>query len=153
MRKTLMALMFAAALPTVAMAMPPADGGPMDHDGPGFGRPGMDHDGPGMHRKGPFDRLNLTPEQRQQVRTLMGDQMRSRHEITDKYLAKLSPADQKAMHDEFEAKRAKTDSSIRAMLTPDQQKQFDQMKKDQEQRRADRAEFEAWKAQKAQKTQ
>ncbi|MEQ7919621.1 Spy/CpxP family protein refolding chaperone [Xanthomonas sp. WHRI 1810A] len=146
MRKTLMALMFAAALPTVAMAMPPADGGPMGHEGPGFG-------GPGMHHKGPFDKLNLTPEQRQQVGKLMGDQMRSRHEITDKYLAKLSPADQKAMHDEFAAKRAKTDSDIRAMLTPDQQKQFDQMKKDQEQRRADRAEFEAWKAQKAQKTQ
>ena len=146
MRKTLMALMFAAALPTVAMAMPPADGGPMGHGGPGYG-------GPGMHQKGPFDKLNLTPEQRQQVGKLMGDQMRSRHEITDKYLAKLSPADQKAMHDEFAAKRAKTDSDIRAMLTPDQQKQFDQMKKDQEQRRADRAEFEAWKAQKAQKTQ
>ena len=150
MRKTLMALMFAAALPTVAMATP-ADGGPMA--GPGApGGPGFD--GPGMHhRKGPFDKLNLTPEQRQAVGKLMGEQWHSRSEITQKYLAKLSPADQKAMKDEFAAKQAKTQADIRAMLTPDQQKTFDQMQKDREQRRADRAEFEAWKAQKAQKTQ
>ncbi|MFJ3524157.1 Spy/CpxP family protein refolding chaperone [Pseudomonas sp. NPDC090203] len=144
MRKTLMALMFAAALPTVAMATPP-EGGHMG--GPGF-------DGPGMHHhKGPFDKLNLTPEQHQKIGKLMGDQWRGRSEITQKYLAKLSPADQKAMKDEMEASRAKTQTDIRAMLTPDQQKTFDQMQKDREQRRADRAEFEAWKAQKATKTQ
>ncbi|MDE1197341.1 LTXXQ domain protein [Pseudomonas sp. Bc-h] len=147
MRKTLMALMFAAALPTVAMAMPPEGGHMAGPGGPGF-------DGPGMHhRKGPFDKLNLTPEQRQQVGKLMGDQWHSRSEITQKYLAKLSPADQKAMQDELAAKHAKTQADIRAMLTPDQQKTFDQIQKDQAQRRADRAEFEAWKAQKAQKTQ
>lgn len=147
MRKTLMALMFAAALPTVAMAMPP-EGGPMaGPGGPGF-------DGPGMHhRKGPFDKLNLTPEQRQQVGKLMGEQWHGRSEITQKYLAKLSPADQKAMQDELAAKHAKTQADIRALLTPDQQKTFDQIQKDEAQRRADRAEFEAWKAQKAQKAQ
>ncbi|TDV63284.1 Spy/CpxP family protein refolding chaperone [Pseudomonas sp. LP_7_YM] len=147
MRKTLMALMFAAALPTVAMAMP-AQGGPLaGPGGPGFDSPGM------HHRKGPLDTLNLTPEQRQQVGKLMGDQWRGRSEITQKYLAKLSPADQKAMQDELAAKHAKTQSDIRAVLTPDQQKAFDQIQKDEAQRRADRAEFEAWKAQKAQKAQ
>jgi len=147
MRKTLMALMFAAALPTVAMAMPPEGGHMSGPGGPGF-------DGPGMHhRKGPFDKLNLTPEQRQQIGKLMGDQWRGRSEITQKYLAKLSPADQKAMQDELAAKHAKTQADIRAMLTPDQQKTFDQIQKDQAQRRADRAEFEAWKAQKAQKAE
>ena len=140
MRKTLMALMFAAALPTVAMAMPP-------EGGPGF-------DGPGMHhRKGPLDKLNLTPDQRQQVDKLMGAQWHGRNEITQKYLAKLSAADQKAMKDEMAAAHDKTRSDIRALLTPEQQKTFDQMQKDEAQRRADRAEFEAWKAQKAQKTQ
>lgn len=172
MRKTLMALMLAAALPTVAMAAqteagavgstppapaassglmappPPPPGGPMaGPGGPGF-------QGPGMHRhKGPYERLDLTPEQRQKIDRLVGDQWRDRSEITQKYLAKLSPADQKAMQDEIVAKRAKNDSDIRAMLTPDQQKTFDQIQKDREQRRAERAEFEAWKAQKAQKTQ
>ncbi|MEX6676363.1 Spy/CpxP family protein refolding chaperone [Pseudomonas sp. W2Oct36] len=147
MRKTLMALMFAAALPTVAMAMTP-EAGPMGGPGgPGFEGPGM------HHRHGPMERLNLTPEQRQQVDQMMGDQWRGRSEITQKYLAKLSPADQKAMMDEQEAARAKTQSGIRALLTPEQQKTFDQIQKDEAQRRADRAEFEAWKAQKAQKTQ
>jgi Spy/CpxP family protein refolding chaperone len=143
-----MALMFAAALPAVAMAAAPVDGGPLGGPGgPGF-------DGPGMHHhRGPFDKLNLTPEQRQQVGKLMGDQWHSRSEITQKYLAKLSPADQKAMKDEIAAKQAKIQSDVRALLTSDQQKTFDQMQKDREQRRADRAEFEAWKAQKAQKTQ
>lgn len=147
MRKTLMALMFAAALPTVAMAMPPEGGHMGGPGGPGF-------DGAGMHhRKGPFDKLNLTPEQRQQIGKLMGDQWHGRSDITKKYLAKLSPADQKAMQDELAAKHAKTQADIRAVLTPDQQKTFDQIQKDQAQRRADRAEFETWKAQKAQKTQ
>lgn len=147
MRKTLMALMFAAALPTVAMAMPPEGGPTGGPGGPGF-------DGPGMHhRKGPLDKLNLTPDQRQQVGKLMADQWRGRSEVNHKYLAKLPAADQKAMKDELDAAHAKTQSDIRALLTPEQQKTFDQMQKDEAQRRADRAEFEAWKAQKAQKTQ
>ena len=145
MRKTLIALMFAAALPTVAMAMPPADG-------PGFGGP----DGPraGMHHdRSPLGKLDLTREQRQQVGKLMGEQMHDRKEVTQKYLAKLSPADQKAMKDELDAKRAKTDSDIRALLKPEQQKEFDEMKKERAAKMAERAEFEAWKAQKAQKAQ
>jgi protein CpxP len=142
MRKTLIALMFAATLPTVAMAMPPADG-----PGPEGPRMGMHHE------RGPFDKLDLTREQRQQVGRLMGAQMHDRREVTEKYLAKLSPADQKAMKDELDARRAKTDSDIRALLKPDQQKEFDEMKKEREAKMAERAEFEAWKAQKAQKAQ
>ena len=60
MRKTLIALMFAAALPTVAMAMP-QDGGPLGGplDGPRHG--GQMHGG--MHGKGPYSQLDLTREQ------------------------------------------------------------------------------------------
>lgn len=145
MRKTLIALMFAAALPTVAMAAPA--------DGPGFG-PGPDGPRPGMHHdRGPFDKLDLSREQRQQIGKLMGAKMHDRKELTDKYLAKLSPADQKAMKDELDAKRAKTDADIRALLKPEQQKEFDEMKKERAAKMAERAEFEAWKAQKAQKAQ
>jgi Spy/CpxP family protein refolding chaperone len=134
--------MFAAALPTVAMAMPPADG-----TGPEGPRMGMHHD------RGPFEKLDLSREQRQQIGKLMGAQMHDRKEVTDKYLAKLPAADQKAMKDELDAKRAKTQADIRALLKPEQQKEFDQMQKERAQHRADRAEFEAWKAQKAQKAQ
>jgi protein CpxP len=142
MRKTLIALMFAATLPTVAMAMPPADG-----PGPQGPRMGMHHE------RGPFEQLDLSREQRQQVGRLMGAQMHDRKEVTDKYLAKLPAADQKAMKDELDARRAKTDSDIRALLKPEQQKEFDELKKQREAKLAERAEFEAWKAQKAQKAQ
>lgn len=131
MRKTLIAALFAATLPALAMAMP--DSGP--HHG-------------GDHGQRPFQSLNLTKEQRQEVRQLMGEEMKSHREITDKYLKKLSPADQKAMQDELKTQRDKTQAAIRAKLTPEQQKQFDEQKKKMEAKRAEWNEFQAWKAQK-----
>ncbi|WP_455923832.1 LTXXQ domain protein [Pseudomonas putida] len=149
MRKTLMALMFAAALPTVAMAAP--EGGP----GPGFG-PGPDG-GPGMHHeRGPrdgFGKLDLSPEQRQKVGQLMGEERKIDREVLHKYLDKLPAADQKAMKDELAAKHEKARADIRAVLNPTQQKQFDEMKKKEDARRAEWKEFQAWKAQKDQKAQ
>ncbi|MGY4490100.1 LTXXQ domain protein [Pseudomonas sp. TE3610] len=149
MRKTLMALMFAAALPTVAMAAP--EGGP----GPGFG-PGPEG-GPGMHHeRGPrdgFGKLDLSPEQRQKVGQLMGEERKIDREVLHKYLEKLPAADQKAMKDELAAKHEKARADIRAVLNPTQQKQFDEMKKKEDARRAEWKEFQAWKAQKDQKAQ
>ena len=69
MRKTLTALLIAAALPTVALAATPA---PTDAPPPA---PFMKDHGPGMHRGehgGPFRELNLTQDQRQQIGKLMG---------------------------------------------------------------------------------
>ncbi len=150
MRKTLMALMFAAALPTVAMAAP--DGG----QGPGYG-PGPDFGGPGMHHeRGPrdgFGKLDLSPEQREKIGHLMGEERRGDREVLHRYLEKLPAADQKAMKDELAAKREKARADIRAVLNPTQQKQFDEMKKQQDARRAEWKEFQAWKAQKDQKAQ
>ena len=138
MRKTLTALLFAAALPTVAMAMP--EGGPR-HDGP-------------PHRGGaPFAQLDLTPEQRHQVDALMRDQMKARHDITDRYLDKLSAADKKAMQDDIKANREKSQSAIRALLKPEQQKKFDDMEKERAARKAEWQEFQTWKAEKAKKAQ
>ncbi|MCD5984946.1 LTXXQ domain-containing protein [Pseudomonas sp. CDFA 610] len=154
MRKTLIALMFAAALPTVAMAVPPPPAGPE------AGAPVMhmerDDRGPGMHRgpgPGPFRDLDLSREQRQQIDRLMRDQMHERRDITQRYLDKMPAPEQKAMQDEINAKRNETDTQIRALLKPDQQKQFDEIKKKQDERRAEWAEFKAWKAAKAAKTQ
>ncbi|RON74436.1 MULTISPECIES: Spy/CpxP family protein refolding chaperone [Pseudomonas] len=145
MRKTLIALMFAAALPTVAMAMPEGAGptGPMD--GPRH----SEH----MRGKGPYSQLDLSHEQRQQIRKLMGEQMHERKQLVQKYLEKLSPADQKAMKDEIAAKRQKTEADIRALLKPEQQKEFDAIQKKHAERRAEWAEFKAWKAQQPQKAQ
>ena len=152
MRKTLTALMFAAALPTLAMAATPV---PTDTPPPPAHMMGghmKDGHGPRGGWNGPFKALNLSPEQRQQVGKLMGDSMKSRLDITDKYLSKLSAADQKAMQDELKASHDKTQKDIRALLTPEQQKKFDELKKEREQRKAEWAEFQQWKAQKDGKT-
>ncbi|WP_175651400.1 LTXXQ domain protein [Pseudomonas sp. Marseille-P9899] len=141
MRKTLIALMFAAALPTVAMAMP--EGGP---------GPGPRH---GEHHRGdaPFAQLDLSREQRQQVGKLMGEEMKNRRDVTQHYLEKLPAAEQKAMKDELKAKQDKTQADIRALLKPEQQKQFDELQKKREERRAEWQQFQAWKAENGKKAQ
>ncbi|WP_213879816.1 Spy/CpxP family protein refolding chaperone [Pseudomonas sp. dw_358] len=145
MRKTLIALMLAAALPAVAMASP-GDG---PSDGPGFGKgPGFGP-GPGRHRA-PYAELNLTPDQRQQIDKLVGGEMHGDREITERYLQKLPAADQQAMKNEIKAGQDKTQADIRALLKPDQQKQFDAIKQKEDQRRAEWKEFQAWKASKGQ---
>ena len=155
MHKTLIALLFTATLPALAMAMP-ADGQRMNgaqyqggHHQEGQRQGGYQH---GKHAGGAmFKDLDLTREQRQQVGKLMGEQMHERRAITQRYLDKLPAAEQKAMQDEREAAKSKTHSEIRALLTPEQQKAFDEHQKAMQERRAERAEFEAWKAQKADK--
>ncbi|MGY2291908.1 Spy/CpxP family protein refolding chaperone [Pseudomonas sp. SDO528_S397] len=155
MRKTLIALMLAAALPTVAMAAAPQgpgpDGGPEGHM---MGGPGHWGEHGGMRGKGgPFGQLDLSPEQRQQIHKLIGGQLRARHELTRKYLDKLPAADQKAMQDEIAAAKQKTQADIRAVLKPEQQKKFDELAKKREERRAEWKQFQAWKAQQPQKAQ
>ncbi|MBD2837562.1 Spy/CpxP family protein refolding chaperone [Pseudomonas sp. JM0905a] len=136
MRKTLTALLLAATLPTMAMAMP--EGGPRHERG--FGG----------HM---FKELNLTEEQRHEIGKLMRDQMKTRHDITERYLDKLPAAEKKAMQDELKAAETKNRDAIRAKLKPEQQKTFDDIQKKMEERRAERAEFEAWKAEKDKKAQ
>jgi len=138
MRKTLIALMFAAALPTVAMAMP--EGGPR-------------HDGPHHRGDAPFHQLDLSRDQRQQIGKLMGEQMQQRREINERYLAKLPAADQKAMKDELQASRAKTETAVRNLLKPEQQKKFDELQKERAAKKAEWQEFQAWKAEKGTKAQ
>ncbi len=152
MRKTLIALMFAAALPTVAMAMPEGPGPMGGHEGHMMGGPGHGEHGP-RGKGGPFSQLDLSKEQREQIRKLMGEQWHARKDLTQKYLDKLPAADQKAMQDEIAAGKQKTQADIRAVLKPDQQKKYDEIVKKQAERRAEWKEFQAWKAQQAQKAQ
>ncbi|SHM86166.1 Spy/CpxP family protein refolding chaperone [Phytopseudomonas punonensis] len=127
MRKTMTALLLAMTLPTLAMAAP---GG--DH------RPGA---GPRM-----FHELDLSKEQQRQVHQLMGEQRKNDRELTQRYLDKLPEADKKALENERKASRDKQQSAIRAVLTPEQQKTFDEQVAKMKERKADREEFEAWKA-------
>lgn len=142
MRKTLTALLLAAALPTLAIA------------GPGMG------DGYGAyHKRGDgyhghmLRGLDLTPEQRQQVGQAMRENLRTQHEITQRYLDKLPAADKAAMAKEQEESRAKQQQAIRTTLTPEQQKKFDELQAERDKRRAEHAEFEAWKAERDKKAE
>ena len=83
----------------------------------------------------------------------MGDQMKQRHDITERYLGKLPAADQKAMKEEMQASRDKTDAAVRNLLKPDQQKKFDELQKERAAKKAEWQEFQAWKAEKAGKSQ
>ena len=57
------------------------------------------------------------------------------------------------MKDEMAANHKKAEADVRALLKPDQVKQFDEIQKKQAERRAEWAEFKAWKAQQPQKAQ
>ncbi|AVX13508.1 Spy/CpxP family protein refolding chaperone [Pseudomonas stutzeri] len=136
MRKSLVALLFAAALPTLA-----------------FGMPGGMHDGPHGGKRAPhmFQELDLTKEQQREMRKLMGEQMKQRQAITQRYLDKLPEAERQAMQKDLDASREKTHQSMRALLKPEQQKAFDEGLKKMEEKRAERAEFLKWKAERDQK--
>lgn len=149
MRKTLTALLLAASLPTLALAMP--EGAPCskpmhsEHRGHGEHR--------GHHGARMFQDLKLSAEQREQIGKLMREQRNDPREITRKYLEKLPKADQEAMKKELETARLEHDKAFRAILTPEQQKTLDERKAAMEKRRAERAEFEAWKAEKNKQAQ
>ena len=154
MRKTLIALMFAAALPTAAMAAMPEGPGPMgEPSGHMRGGPGHGGEHGPRGKGGPLSQLDLSKEQREQIGKLMGGQWQARKDLVKKYLDKLPAADQKAMQDEIAAGKQKTQADIRAVLKPDQQKKFDEIVKKQAERRAEWKEFQAWKAQQPQKAQ
>lgn len=135
MRKTLTAALLALTLPTLAMAMP--EGGP---------RHGGGHHS--EHGARMFKELDLSKEQHREIRKLMGEQMKGRHDITQRYLSKLPAAEQKAMQDELKAAKDKQHAAIRALLKPEQQKAFDEHQQKMNERRAEMAEFKAWKAEK-----
>ena len=134
MRKTLIAVLLASTLPAMAMAMP--DDGKRHHGG----------------RHSPFEQLDLTKEQRIEMHQLMGEQMKNRREITQRYLSKLPEAERKALQDELKANQEKAQKQVRDLLSPEQQKKFDELHEKMAAKRADRAEFEQWKAERDQKS-
>lgn len=134
MRKTIIAVLFATALPGLVMASP--DGSHSRHGG----------------KHSPFEQLDLTREQQSEMRKLMGEQMKTYRDITQRYLDKLPEAERKAMQDELKSNKEKTHKQMRDLLKPEQQKKFDEMHEKMEAKRADRAEFEQWKAERDKKS-
>ncbi len=159
MRKYISVLLLTAAIPALAIAAPHGAG--YGHGGPGAGYGpgngpcargdfGPGHDGYGRH--GGFHRggmNNLSPEQRDKMQDMMREQAKARWEIKQKYYNKLSEADRKAMADELQKSREETRKQIRATMTPEQQKSFDERQKWQDERMKEWQEFQDWKASKA----
>src|SRR5690606_32647259 len=103
-----------------------------------------------MHgkRAGGFHELDLTREQRQQIGRIMREQHKAHREIHQRYLDKLPQKEREAMQKEFRDNREKRQQEIRGVLTPEQQKRFDERRKQMEERRAEWKEFQQWKAEK-----
>lgn len=135
MRKSLVALLFAAALPTLA-----------------FGMPGGMHDGP-MAAKSPAHVPGAGPDKGTAARNAQADGRTDEAAPGDhqRYLDKLPEAERQAMQKDLDASREKTHQSMRALLKPEQQKAFDEGLKKMEEKRAERAEFLKWKAERDQK--
>jgi protein CpxP len=142
MRKTLTAVLLAMTLPTLAMAMPD-DGA---RHGGDFGPRHGAEQGPR-----PFKDLDLSKDQQREIHKLMGEEMKNRRAITQRYLDKLPANEKTAMQDEFKAAQAKQQKAIRDLLKPEQQKVFDEQQKKGQERRAEFEAFKAWQADQAKK--
>lgn len=141
MRNTLMALVLATALPTVAFAAP---NGEHMNGMRGHGQQcAMMH---GVNHAKMAKELALTKEQRQKMHAAQRTQMEKHHEITQRYLSKLPAAEKAAMEKELQAAKDQQNKALRETLSSEQQKRYDVLLKEHEQKQAERAEFEAWKA-------
>ncbi|MBD7978164.1 LTXXQ domain protein [Serpens gallinarum] len=143
MRKTLTALLIAAVLPTMALAMPNEE----SQQGPKHSQHHRHHGAKAFHD------LDLSKDQRREIGKVMGEQMKQRHDIHQRYLDKLPAAEKQAMQKDLKANQDKSQKDIRAVLTPEQIKRFEERQKKMTERRAERAEFKAWKDAKDQKAQ
>lgn len=148
MRKILSCLLLTATLPLSAL---PVQAAPMGQpDCPMMGEEGGRH-GRMQGGHAGLGALQLTDEQHAVVRKAMREYMQSERERVQTYLGRLPAAEQAAMQKDAEASRAARDQAIRSVLTPEQLKQYQSLQDDMEKRRAERAEFEAWKAQRESK--
>lgn len=160
MRKLIPALLLAVSLPTIAVAGPL--GGHKMNDNNGYCGKGPNHSfnskgdhgmDMGLHRggMGMMSSLNLTPEQHDKLKAMMGQNMKHHRDIRAKYWDKLPDADKKAMQAELDKSREESKQAFRQILTAEQQKKFDEVTKRQDEQRKEWQEFQAWKAQKAAK--
>jgi Spy/CpxP family protein refolding chaperone len=159
MKKSVFALAFAMALPTIAFAASTiTDEAPTQppgahhefgsHDGHrphnGDGPPNGEHRKPGPGQDRGFQKikqdLNLTDEQAGVFKDAQMSEMRSHFEIVQKYLDKLSPEDRAAMKQEHEAATQLRKDEILKVLTPEQRIKVEEVFAGQ------KARYEAFKA-------
>lgn len=138
MRKSLLALVFTAALPTIALAGPMSEGCPFD---------GANYK---EHAEIPhgLKSLDLTPEQLKAISKAADEQRDTKKDILTRYLEKLSADDKAALQKDLLANKAARDKTIRQVLTPEQLKKFEEKKEKAKAMHAEWEEFQKWKAEK-----
>lgn len=135
MRKSLLALAFTAALPTVAFA------GAAPSECPFEQKP---------HAEIPHNlkALDLTSEQRAAVTKAVEEQHDAKKDILNRYLEKLPAEDKAALKKELQANTTEHDKAIRQVLTPEQLKKFEEHQTKAKAAHAEWDEFQKWKAEK-----
>lgn len=136
MRKSLVALLFAASLPLMAQAAPQHAGDVPPPPAHGF-----------IEHGSQWRNLDLTPEQHRQINALQREQGKQQKELTRRYLDKLPTDQQQALKKERQAIHEQQKKAIRTLLSSEQQKKWDEQQKKRAERQAEWAEFKAWKAQ------
>lgn len=137
MRKSLIALAFASALPTLALAGPEgccsreAGDAPRHHE----------------HFDG-LKKLDLSKEQSAAVAEIAHKQEKAKEKLTKDYLKKLSDEDKAALRKDLKALHAEREQAVLKVLTPEQQKKYEVAKEKAKAHRAEWAEFQKWKASK-----
>lgn len=140
MRKSFAALLIAAALPAFALAAPGPNG--EHHAGPDAPH----HQAMPGKRGGGLEGMDLTREQRQKIGQIMQNERKTYRDIHQRYLDKLPQNERDAMQKEFRDNHDKSQQEMRAVLTPEQQKRFDETRSKMKERQAEWEEFQQWKA-------
>lgn len=137
MRKSLIALALAAALPTLALAgsegccSQEAGHAPRHYE----------------HFEG-LKKLDLSKEQSAAVAEIVHKQEKAKEKLTKEYLKKLSDEDKAALRKDLKALRAEREQAVLKVLTPEQQKKYEAAREKAKAYRAEWEEFQKWKADK-----
>jgi Spy/CpxP family protein refolding chaperone len=92
--------------------------------------PGPDPDAIRARMQEAAQRLQLSDAQKEQLKPIVEDHVAKVRAVRDKYPPETSRQDKRAMLEEMRGVREDYDTRIRAILTPEQQKEWDQMRAD-----------------------
>lgn len=151
-RSVLATLFLTAALPTLALATPEPEVPGKKDDAPSHYHQGEHHGpkgpmfGEGRHHHDPLEKLDLTKEQKRDLHKIKAKEMEEQREITRRYLDKLPEAERQALRKDMHENREQSRKAVHDLLTPEQQKKFDEHEKRMQEKHKEFEEFKQWKA-------
>jgi len=100
------------------------------------------------HAKRHLKELNLTKDQKYQIKNIYQERKQNNFALRKKYWDKLPDTERQAFSKELEQNRANTNQQVRKILTKEQQVKFDESQKQIKQNSQEWDEFQKWKANK-----